>query len=51
MSAPSPDTLPADLADLVACCRELPLPRLVEALRVGRPRPSLPLSSVPRLGA
>jgi WD40 repeat protein len=30
---PPPDTLPADLAALVAGCRELPLPRLVEALR------------------
>jgi tRNA A-37 threonylcarbamoyl transferase component Bud32 len=33
-SSPSaPGTLLADLADVVACCRALPLPRLVEALR------------------
>jgi hypothetical protein len=30
---PLTDTLPGDLGELVARCRELPLPRLVEALR------------------
>jgi tetratricopeptide (TPR) repeat protein len=30
---PPPDTLPADLGELIARCRELPLPRLVEAVR------------------
>ena len=30
MSDPSPDTLLADLAELIARCRGLPLPRLVE---------------------
>jgi WD40 repeat protein len=37
-SAPPPATLPADLADLVARCRDLPLPRLVEALRADQAR-------------
>ncbi len=30
---PSPNTLPADLGELVAHCRKIPLPQLVEALR------------------
>jgi hypothetical protein len=37
-SAPPPDTLCADLAELMARCRELPLPRLVEALREDQAR-------------
>jgi tRNA A-37 threonylcarbamoyl transferase component Bud32 len=35
---PLPETISAELADLVARCRELPLPRLVEALRADQAR-------------
>jgi tRNA A-37 threonylcarbamoyl transferase component Bud32 len=37
-SVPAPDTLPADLADLVSRCQGLPLPRLVEELRADQAR-------------
>jgi hypothetical protein len=30
--AAPPDTLSSDLGELIACCRDLPLPRLVETL-------------------
>jgi hypothetical protein len=37
-SVPAPNTLATDPADVVARCRELPLPRLVEALREDQAR-------------
>jgi len=52
-STPSP-TLPADLADLIARCRALPLPHLVEALRADqarRWRSGRPLPAEAYLGA
>jgi serine/threonine-protein kinase len=53
-SGSPPETIAADLADLVAGCRELPLPRLVEALRAdqaGRWRAGQRLLAEAYLGA